>query len=70
AQNPAAIRMTDSGFDDSVRWRALEQLYKIYLDKLAQWNRIDPNEARLAQIKEPDTSVQHLVVACIPDLPV
>jgi ATP-dependent helicase/nuclease subunit B len=70
AQNPAAIRMTDSGFDDSVRWRALEQLYKIYLDKLAQWNRIDPNEARLAQIKEPDTSVQHLLVACIPDLPV
>ena len=70
AQSPAKIRITDPDFDDSARWRALSELYHLYLNQLHSWDRIDPNEARLAQIREPDTSIKQLVIACIPDLPV
>ena len=68
-QSLADIPCTHPAFDDSARWRALERLYQLYLDKLAGWKLDDPNEARLAQIKQPDPAVQHLVIAGIPDLP-
>lgn len=68
-RTPQGLEIPQPGFDDSRRWKALDQLYRNYLSLLSKWKRRDPNEMRLKQIMKPDPSIQHLVLACLPDLP-
>lgn len=54
---------------DASRWTAIAELYAAYLKQLTAWQRTDPNELRLEEIKEPSVQFGRLVVAGIPDLP-
>ncbi len=58
--------------EDWVRWETFGTIYRKYLQVLAKHSLQDPNEIRLEQATNPEIppSLERLVVACIPDLPV
>jgi len=54
---------------DAARWSALAELYQSYLTCLSDWQLKDPNALRIAKTREPQSGLQHLVIAAVSDLP-